>query len=928
MGIPGKTAGSMRALLPSLVFLAAMTLSLVAWYRAWRGEEARVRDLFLRESETVRKALTDAIEERETRLIVTRRMAHEGGALPTAEAWRRLGGGFEAVSFTANDSPTATADPVWLAAAEQARDQGHAILSRATKTGVALVLPDYGGADPGEPEQRRAALRGWFAMMVDLPATITAIQTILPAPLAIAVLDQGTPLVAMPSHPVRQTGPRIGEGIDLTANPSFSAERPVTLGGRLVQLRCIGDAGFDDATRTGDQIVVLVLGVGLTLALWITVMVLQNNQRRFQDIAESASDWFWETNAKFEFTYMSDRFFEITGLSPQAVLGRTQWDVAGPRQIASARSVWQAHFRMMAGREPFRGLEMILRDRNGATRHILLSGKPSFYDNGIFRGYRGIGSDITERKAAEAEAAKKSAQLRAAIEAMPNGLIMFGEDLKLILYNRRYLELWGITEEELESRRYLPHMIRFFAEAGRYGPGDISQLVAERLARIVQPTVQGYELRLGDGRILETRSYGRSEAGYLLTYLDITNRRDAEDALRQSEGRLKLALAATKAGVWDIDLVANSRWWTPELGSMLGYPEGELEPSNARFRTLVHPEDWRAVRRNSQRHLDGITSEFRAQYRLRRGDGDWTWVEDRGQAIRDANGRAVRFIGTVVDISERRATQAELMRSEKMAALGRLVAGVAHEINTPVGLGVSVASHLDQCTRKLLKNYQNGDVTQEDFEDFLEVAQESSASLLANLRRAASLVSSFKLVAVDQSSERQRSFNLRAYIDEILTSLRPRLKKYRHTITVNCSDTLVLSSDPGAISQILTNLVENSLVHAFDGGIEGQITIDACEEGAVLVVIYADNGRGMAVDHLEKIFEPFFTTRMGQGGSGLGMHVVYNLVRETLGGHIRCTSAPGHGMTVTIRLPVRPPSTTNGAQPRFPATERASGVAA
>lgn len=898
MALPGKAAGSMLALIPSLVFVGAMALSLLAWSLAWRGEESRAKELFQLENDSLLQALADDVAAEVARLTQARR---GGGATGTTITDDRI----RFVAAAARGEVPAKVEPAWRAAAEQARDRAAPVLAAGTPE-AALLLPVFAGADPLSLEGRRAGLKGWLATTLELPALVAAAQRRLPLPLSVSVLDSGAPLVTLSARAPRRAGETAAEGMDLPAEPSFTAEKTLLVAGRSWVVRTASGAAFDAATRSREQIVVLVLGVGLTLALWITVMVLQANQRRFQDIAESASDWFWETNSNFEFTYISERFYEITGLEPSAVLGRTQWDVAGPRQIAAAREVWQTHFRVMAGREPFRGLDITIHDRNGAARHILLSGKPSFYDNGIFRGYRGIGSDITERKAAEAEAAKKSAQLRAAIEAMPNGLIMFGEDLRLILYNRRFLELWGISEEELEARRYLPHMIRHLAELGRYGAGDISQLVADRLARIVQPTIQGYELRCGDGRILEVRSYGRSEVGYLLTYLDISDRRHGEDALRQSEERLKLALAATHAGVWDIDLVGRGRWWSPELPAMLGYEPGELAATDATFKALVHPDDWAELRVRARRHLAGITGEFRAQYRLKGKDGTWTWIEDTGEAVRDGLGRAVRFVGTVVDISDQRATQAELMRSEKMAALGRLVAGVAHEVNTPVGLGVSVASFLDQKTSKLHAAYQAGTVTHEDFEEYLETARESCASLLANLRRAASLVRSFKLVAVDQSAEQRRPFNVRGYIDEVLTSLRPKLKKTRHSVSVDCPEDLVFTSDPGVLSQILTNLVENSLVHGFDGWDEGHIEVQVKVDNSVLVMIYSDDGKGMAADQLEKIFEPFFTTRMGQGGSGLGMHVVYNLVTQTLDGHIRCDSAPDKGMTVTIRLPLNP----------------------
>ena len=904
MALPGKTAGSMLALIPSLVFVAAMTLSLVAWSLAWRGEESRAKDLFLQENESLVHLLTDGFAAEVARLTAARR------AVPAITDER-----VRFVAAAAKGEVPARVEPAWREAAERARDRAEPALA-AGGPEAALLLPVYAGPDPLTPESRRAGLRGWVFALVDLPALVAAAQARLPLPLSVAVLEAGAPLAVLPAHALGKAGETAPEGLALPGEPSFTLEKTLTVAGRSWLVRTASGPAFDAATRGGEQIVVLVLGVGLTLALWITVMVLQANQRRFQDIAESASDWFWETNSNFEFTYISERFYEITGLEPSSVLGRTQWDVAGPRQIAAAREVWQAHFRIMSAREPFRGLDITIHDRNGAARHILLSGKPSFYDNGIFRGYRGIGSDITERKAAEAEAAKKSAQLRAAIEAMPNGLIMFGEDLRLILYNRRFLEQWGISEEELENRRYLPHMIRYLAELGRYGAGDISQIVADRLARIVQPTIQGYELKVGDGRILEVRSYGRSEVGYLLTYLDISDRRHGEDALRQSEERLRLALSATRAGVWDVDLVAHTRWCSPELPAMLGYAPGELHLTNETFKDHVHPDDWAELRVRARRHLAGITAEFRAQYRLRGKSGDWTWIEDTGEAVRDGLGRAVRFVGTVVDISSQRATQAELMRSEKMAALGRLVAGVAHEVNTPVGLGVSVASFLDHKTVKLHQAYRDGTVTHEDFEEYLETARDSCASLLANLRRAASLVRSFKLVAVDQSAEQRRPFNVRGYIEEVLTSLRPKLKKTRHSVEVECPDDLVFTSDPGVLSQILTNLVENSLVHGFDGWDEGHIKVQVKVDNSVLVMIYGDDGKGMAADQLEKIFEPFFTTRMGQGGSGLGMHVVYNLVTQSLGGHIRCDSAPDRGMTVTIRLPLNPlAANTAGAPP-------------
>ena len=183
-------------------------------------------------------------------------------------------------------------------------------------------------------------------------------------------------------------------------------------------------------------------------------------------------------------------------------------------------------------------------------------------------------------------------------------------------------------------------------------------------------------------------------------------------------------------------------------------------------------------------------------------------------------------------------------------------------------------------------------------------AVESAEILQANLRRAAELIRSFKQVAVDQASEEQRKFDLAGYLEEILTSLQPRLRQARHRIRVECPPGLVLESYPGAFSQIITNLVMNSLVHAFPEGTSGEIRIEARREDGTLRIEYSDDGRGIEPEVLPHIFEPFFTTRRGQGGSGLGLHIVYNLVTLTLGGTIFASSHPGQGATFVIRLPL------------------------
>ena len=250
-------------------------------------------------------------------------------------------------------------------------------------------------------------------------------------------------------------------------------------------------------------------------------------------------------------------------------------------------------------------------------------------------------------------------------------------------------------------------------------------------------------------------------------------------------------------------------------------------------------------------------------------------------------------------------TRDQLVQSEKMAALGELVAGVAHEINTPVGVGVTAASFLDAKTNEVKKIYEAGELKRSELENYLQTVEEVSNSILINMERAAELVSSFKQVAVDQSSENRRQFNLKEYINEILLSLRPRYKKTEHTIEVSCEDDIELNSFPGAFSQILNNLIMNSLIHGFREMEKGTITVNISRQEKNILFVYRDNGRGMGPEEREKVFDPFYTTMRGKGGTGLGMSIVFNLITQTLKGGIECESSPGKGVVFTMKFPER-----------------------
>lgn len=248
-------------------------------------------------------------------------------------------------------------------------------------------------------------------------------------------------------------------------------------------------------------------------------------------------------------------------------------------------------------------------------------------------------------------------------------------------------------------------------------------------------------------------------------------------------------------------------------------------------------------------------------------------------------------------------TQEMLIESEKMASLGNLVAGVAHEVNTPLGIGITGASHGLELLRTLKKQHDASKMSQKAFEDYLQQGEEVGALVMSSLLKAGRQIQSFKQVAVDQTNYDQLKFNLKTNLGDIFNSLHYMLKKCNPEIIIQCDESIELDSYPGAFSQIITNFVANSLLHGFEGRDTGIITIEIILEGEDVIVKYSDDGVGIPKENLKKIFDPFFTTKRAMGGTGLGMHIVFNLVHHQLSGSLECESIIDEGTTFTVRLP-------------------------
>lgn len=411
----------------------------------------------------------------------------------------------------------------------------------------------------------------------------------------------------------------------------------------------------------------------------------------------------------------------------------------------------------------------------------------------------------------------------------------------------------------------------------------------------------------------------------------------AEEELRQSESRFRDFAAASSDWYWELDqslryVAVSDRFFelVKPPASPIGRPADELGV------VPVESGGWERLMERLGRHEPVQDFDVTWLEKQRRGEALPRFARLSGLPVYDRDGRFTGYRGTGRDITlhqqarslleqrveERTAAltranaelhdtleslhraQAELVRSEKLASLGALVAGVAHEINTPVGVAVTAASHLSDRTREVRTQFDQNALRRQDLTGYLEVAEEAARLLLQNMERASSLIQSFKQVATDRTSELKRAFELKRYLEDIVNSLSPTLRKSPHRIVIECEDGVEMVGYPGLLSQVVTNLVMNSLVHAYDEGAAGTLRLTATAPDPTTVVLaYSDDGRGIAPEFLGKIFDPFFTTKRGAGSTGLGLNIVHNIVTGNLQGQIAVTSRRGGGVTFTLRLP-------------------------
>jgi signal transduction histidine kinase/ligand-binding sensor domain-containing protein len=422
-------------------------------------------------------------------------------------------------------------------------------------------------------------------------------------------------------------------------------------------------------------------------------------------------------------------------------------------------------------------------------------------------------------------------------------------------------------------------------------------------------------------------------------------RRVVADNLKMSElrQRLELSLWASGDELWDWHL-NKKEIYRYSVSPRLDYGEAESHMELDDFIKFVHPKDNILLENKVEACIRGNVESYEIAIRVKDLSGQWTWVLDRGKVVnRDEYGKATRIAGALKDIAELKEhesalqllneqleikvemrtnelytknqtlesamttlkqTQQELIESEKMASLGELVAGVAHEINTPLGVALTAMTYNQECLKAVEKKLADKTLKQSDLVQAIEEHTEGCQLILRNLDRARNLIGNFKQVAVDQSSETSREINLKTYIEDVFHSLAPLVKGKNINIHVTGSDTVLLTTYPGAIYQVLTNLLNNSVLHGFEQQGQGEVVVSIAVDETSWYLNYTDDGAGMNEEMLKTVFDPFVTSKRNQGGCGLGMHIVYNLVTQLLKGEIKCFSEHGGGIVVKLKVPI------------------------
>jgi PAS domain S-box-containing protein len=597
--------------------------------------------------------------------------------------------------------------------------------------------------------------------------------------------------------------------------------------------------------------------------------------------------------------------------------------------------------------------------KDGSRFDVLLSITPLIGTAGTTDGYLGMIADLSEKRRQQASfqlvqhfADEQSQFLQVLLEALPIPVFYKDRSGRYLGANRAYLSFLGVTREDYVGKT--PEEIWRPDLAARYRAADDALYANPDEIQVYESHVvsAGGEKRDVIFQKACFRDSLQNVSGLIGTLQDVTSLRRAEVALRESEGRLKQVMQGSPLPIFVLDETQKIVLWNPACERWFGFSAEEMLGSADPWRVfypsprpvlanlIVAGGDEGVIRgyygdscRRSAFNPEAFESEA---FFPHMGEQGGRWLYFSASPLRNADGKVIGAVETLIDITERKLAEAEagklteeleirveartaelahanedlkramkqLVHAEKLAALGDLVAGVAHELNTPIGNMLTMATAFHGRVKGFSNAVLNGGLRRSVLESFVQGANEASESIERNAGRAADLISTFKQVAVDQTSVRRRKFDLADLMRDVSATLQPRLKLTPHRLMINVPAGIGLDSYPGPLDQVMMNLVNNALLHAFCDDISGTMSITARLDGPWVEIEFSDNGMGMDAATAARAFEPFFTTRLGSGGSGLGLYLVYNLVTAALDGDISMHSELDAGTRFLLKLPL------------------------
>ena len=547
--------------------------------------------------------------------------------------------------------------------------------------------------------------------------------------------------------------------------------------------------------------------------------------------------------------------------------------------------------------------------------------------------------DISERKRVEKETHLQSEKLQTLLNNFPGGVSLMDDSFRIVAWNNALIRMLDLPLEMFaKGAPFVSEVFKANIARGEYaefGDGTPQETLEALMAIVRRMEPYVYERTRQDGSIIEVRGAPITAGGFVTTCTDVTVKRTIEKEYKRQSVFLSAVLTNMPQGLSVFDEELRLQVWNQGFLDVLNYDPKSIY-RGVSFIELLNIMAQRGeygdgdVQQQVSSRL-ALAMQFKAhQFERTRPNGHTHLVQ--GRPIYE-DGKLKGFVTTYTDITKQKQvelalsnanvqleisvadrtielkhTQDDLIRSEKLAALGSLVAGVAHELNTPIGNSLLTSSTLREKTLTFSRLVGEGVVRKSDLNLFLSDAEHASELIERGLASAADLISSFKQVAVDQASSKRRQFQMDKVCFDVIATTMSKIRHAGITVKLNVPANIELDSYPGPIDQVICNLVDNTILHGLNGRSGGHIAIDVRKlESGFVELCFSDNGVGIPEENLQRIFDPFFTTKLGRGGSGLGLNIVYNIVTTVLGGKIEVKSVEGKGVSFILNLPLVAP---------------------